>query len=393
MRVAVFGAGYAGVVATRELEDRLPEDVDVVLVDDTGEHLVQHEVHRVVRRPGLAEDITLPLEEVVDRAEVREATVEALDPAAGVATLSDGGDELRYDAGVVALGAETAFYDLPGVEEHATPLKSVAHARRIREEFLAAVERGGRDRAVVGGAGLSGIQVAGELAALAREEGVDPEIVLLEMADEVAPTFPTNFQDAVRKELAARDVEVHTGRRVEEATDSAVHTDRGTVEYDQFVWTGGIRGDAAVGTDRPHVGHDLRVAGPTFGAGDAVRVVDREGQAVPDSSQTAIRQAPVAAENVARLVDHERSGGDGFEPRLSSYTYTSLGWIVSVGNGAVAQVGPTVWTGRPAKALKTSVGAGYLSNIGAVRNAVDLVNEELGIAADVGAETPETEAE
>ena len=51
---------------------------------------------------------------------------------------------------------------------------------------------------------------------------------------------------------------------------------------------------------------------------------------------------------------------------------------MSVGDGAVAQVGPTVVTGQAAKALKTSVGAGYLSSVGAVENAVDLVREEVG---------------
>jgi len=39
MRVAVFGAGYAGVTAARRLEDRLSEDVEIVVVDDDGEHV------------------------------------------------------------------------------------------------------------------------------------------------------------------------------------------------------------------------------------------------------------------------------------------------------------------------------------------------------------------
>ncbi|MFB6308162.1 MAG: NADH dehydrogenase FAD-containing subunit, partial [Haloarculaceae archaeon] len=79
-----------------------------------------------------------------------------------------------------------------------------------------------------------------------------------------------------------------------------------------------------------------------------------------------------------RLVQHRLDGG-GFEPRLDRYEFDSPGWLVSVGDGAVAQVGPTVLRGRAALALKTSVGAGYLGSVGAVENAVDLVREELGI--------------
>ena len=376
MQVAVFGGGYAGVALVRRLEDRLPDDVEILLVDDSGEHLVQHELHRVVRRPGLAADITVPLTDVVDRATVRRARVTDVDPEANVATLADG-ERVEYDVGAVALGAETAFYDLPGVEEHATPLKRVEHAEDIREEFLAALDAGGR--AVVGGAGLSGVQLAGELAALGREENADATVTLLEQLDAVAPGFEPRFQRAVRNALEDRGVDVRTGTPVASADADAVElADDERLPYDTFAWTGGIRGPAALRGERPQVDGRLRVDGSTFVLGDAGRVVDADGEAVPASAQSAIREARTVAANVEALVTD-----DGlFEPRLEQFQFDSPGWLVSVGDGAVAQVGPSVVTGRAAVALKASVGAGYLSSVGAVRNAVDLVNEELGLAVD-----------
>ncbi len=406
MRVAVLGAGYAGVETARRLESRLSDDVEIIVVDEDGRHLVQHEVHRVVRRPSIADVIEFDAADLLDRATVRRARVTDLDPDAGVAVLrsdtqgtDDGsgagagadplgpgpGERLEFDYGVVTLGSETAFYDLPGVREHATPLKSVADSEAIREAFLA-LSPG--DRVVVGGAGLSGVQLAGELAALAGARDLDREVLVLEMADSVAPSFPARFQSAVRRALGDAGVEVRTGWRVERADEATVETDRGTVAYDQFAWTGGIRGDDALTGDRPVVNRDLRLGERTFGAGDAVRVVDVDGEPVPAAAQTAIRQAPVAAENVARLVEHERDGARGFRPRLASYTYDSLGWVVSVGDDAVAQIGPTVLRGAPAAAAKTVVGAGYLSKVGAVSRAVDLVNEELGLADAVHSEAP-----
>ncbi|WP_135820135.1 NAD(P)/FAD-dependent oxidoreductase [Halostella litorea] len=374
MQVAVFGGGYAGVALVRRLEDRLPEDVDILLVDDSGEHLVQHELHRVVRRPSLAEDITVPLTDVVDRAAVRRGRVTDVDPEENAATLSSG-DRVEYDIGAVALGAETAFYGLPGVEEHATPLKRVEHAERIREDFLAALDAGGR--AVVGGAGLSGVQLAGELAALAREEDADAEVTLLEQLDAVAPGFEPKFQRAVRDALEERGVDVRTGTPVASADADAVELDSGErLPYDAFAWTGGIRGPGALRGERPRVDGRLRVGGSTFVLGDAAQVVDADGEAVPASAQSAIREARTVAANVAALVADD----DGlFEPRLEQFRFDSPGWLVSVGDGAVAQVGPSVVTGRAAVALKASVGAGYLSSVGAVRNAVDLVNEELDL--------------
>jgi NADH dehydrogenase len=382
MRVAVFGAGYAGLTLARQLEDSLPEAVELVVVDESGDHVLQHEIHRVVRRPTLADDIRVDLGRVLDRAECMTARVTNVDPATGAAEL-DGG-RLTYDYAAVCLGARTAFHDLPGVEKHATPLKRIADAEQIRERFLEVASRArepDRARVIVGGAGLSGVQVAGELAALAGEEGVGDavSVVLLEQEGAVAPLFPENFQRTVRDQLEARDVRVRTGAAVESATGSAVELATGeTVGYDQFVWTGGIRGSAPLGGERPVVRKTLRRGDGTFLLGDAARVVDTDGEAVPASAQAAVREARVAATNVARLVDHDLAGGTGFEPRLDGYTFDSPGWLVSVGDGAVAQIGPTVLTGHAAKALKTSVGAGYLTSVGAVENALDLVREELG---------------
>ncbi|WP_227130670.1 NAD(P)/FAD-dependent oxidoreductase [Halorubellus salinus] len=430
MRVLVLGAGYAGVALTRKLERTLDDDVDVVVVDDTGTHVVQHEVHRVIRKPRVADHITLDLHDLFDRAEVREGTVVDVDTDANEVTLDDD-TVLTYDVGAVCLGSETAYYDLPGVREHAIPCKRVSHADEIRDSVLETIAAGGR--AIVGGAGLSGVQVAGELAAL-RDAHTDPaptddsdpvqvsvddatdapehaettepaaddpapddpvtddvasqgaaaddfEVTVLEMRASVAPGFPENFQVAVHDALEDAGVDVRTNAVVAEATADAVVLEDGTrVEYDTFVWTGGIAGPEATDGDRVDARADLRVGGDTFVVGDAGRVVDADGEAVPASAQSAIREARVAAANVAALVEHRRTSEPGdFEPRMKRFDFDSPGWLVSIGNGAVAQVGPTVITGRAAVALKASVGAGYLSGIGELQNATDLVNDELDL--------------
>ncbi|WP_129116881.1 NAD(P)/FAD-dependent oxidoreductase [Halegenticoccus tardaugens] len=377
MRIAVLGAGYAGLTLARRLEDRLPPEVDLVVVDESPSHLVQHEVHRVVRRPAIADVITVPLADVLERAEVVTARIERIDPDAGTIAI-DTGETLTYDYAAVCLGAETNYYGLPGVEEYGTPLKRIEHAERIRADFLDACASGGR--AVVGGAGLSGVQVAGELAALAREEGTEErvDVVLLEQFDEVAPTFPANFQRAVRDELDARGVEIRTGTAVERATADELELDSGTLAYDQFVWTGGIAGPAAMGGDRPTVRGDLRVNRSTFVVGDAARAVDADGEPVPASAAAAVREARTVASNLVRLVEHDRTGDGGFEPRLEPYRFEVPGWIVSVGDGAVAQIGPTVLTGAAAKAMKATVGAGHLGSVGAIRKAAELAEREFG---------------
>ena len=377
MRVVVLGAGYAGIVVADRLAETLPEDVELVVVDEHDYHLVQHELHRVIRRPGLADDVRVPLADVFDRARVEQGRVSAVDRDRRVVEFADG-RSLDYDVAAVCLGAATAYYGLPGVEEHSLPLKRLADAEAIRARFQSVLETGGT--AVVGGAGLSGVQTAGELAAYAREEAASDvvDVVLLEQRDRVAPSFPPKFQDAVREELEREGVDVRTGVTVTSAAEDAVETADGSIPSDLLVWTGGIQGSDALGGERPTVRADLTVDDHTVAVGDAARVVDAEGAAVPASAQTAVREARVAARNVASLVADRRDGD--FRPRLERYTFESPGWLVSVGDGAVAQVGPSVFRGAAAKAAKVGVGVGYLANAGGVGDAVALLREELGLS-------------
>jgi NADH dehydrogenase len=378
MRVLVLGAGYAGLTLARRLEEKLPTAAELVVVSDSPDHLVLHEVHRVVRRPAVAEAITVPLRSVLDRAQVVETAVTGIDRDDRRVDLSDG-SSLSYDVAAVCLGSATAFYGLEGVREHAAPLKSVADAEAIRTEFLDGPGQAG-GTVVVGGAGLSGVQVAGELAAFARERDPEPavDVLVLEQLSTVAPGFPESFQRAVREELQERGVTVRTDVTVEGATDSVVETDAGPVPYDQLVWTGGITGQPAMADDRPVVRGDLRLDDRTFALGDAARVVDADGEAVPASASAAIREARTAATNITRVVRHELDGHpDDVGPHLDQYRFSVPGWIVSVGDGAVAQVGPTVVRGAAAKAMKATVGAGHLGSVGAIRNAVDLAESEL----------------
>lgn len=376
MQVLVLGGGYAGVVLARRLERSLPEAVELTVVDESPTHLVQHELHRLVRTPGMAESITVGFEDLFSGARFVQAEVTKVEESAGVVRLADD-TELPFDFAAVCLGAGTAYYDLPGVEAHSTPLKRLQDAETIRKQFLELVDAAA-GRVVVGGAGLSGVQVAGELAELADERGVAEtvDVALVEQADRVAPGFPAHFSDAVHETLESVGVEVRTGMSVTGATETAVEFDTGTLDYDQLVWTGGIRGTEALDGERPTVPPTLRRDDRTFVVGDAARVVDREGDVLPATAQAAMAQARVAARNIDRLVRHERDE-QGFEPRLESVDFEPNGWIVSVGAQTVAQVGPFVFRDTAARALKTAVGARYLTGVGAVREAVGLVGDEL----------------
>ncbi len=133
MHVAVLGAGYAGLGVAQRLERALPRDDDITVVDERETHVVQHLLHRLVRYPSLAGELAVPIDDVLDRAEHRQARVTGLDPDSATVELEDG--SFSPDLLAVCLGARTAFYGIPGLQEHATPLKRPAHADAIRDRF------------------------------------------------------------------------------------------------------------------------------------------------------------------------------------------------------------------------------------------------------------------
>lgn len=378
MRVLVMGGGYAGLLVTRRLERLLDDDVDLVLVDDTGEHLVQHELHRAIRKPAFAEHISIPLPELLETATVRVATVADVDRESRTVTLADG-DELSYGVAAICLGGQTPTHGIPGVESHATPLKTLDHAAEIRRGFQQVLE--GDGTAVVCGAGLAGVQVAGELAEWARRPGVgDADVVLLEAESTIVPGFSAAFRDAIRTELVARDVEIRTDAAVSAVREGEVVAGDEVIPADLPVWTAGLRGPDALGGERVPVRGDMAADRWTFVAGDAARVVDADGEAVPATAQAAVRAADTVAGNVAAAVAAER--GDD-EPRFEQWRFDSPGWLVSVGDTAVAKLGPEVVTGPVANLVKGGVGVTYLAQHGTVSRALSVLREEVDPERDL----------
>jgi NADH dehydrogenase len=371
-KVAVLGSGYAGTGVVSRLERELDADDELVWISDVDYHLVLHESHRVVRNPEVADRITVPIDEIVD-----ESTRFVRGSIAG---LSAGDREIRLDDGrtigfdyvVVALGSTTAFFGIPGLEEHANTLKGLDDAHGIHESVTESARNAAADDTalvVVGGAGLSGIQVAGEIAALREERGLPVEVVLVEALDEILPGNDDSVQAALRARLEEAGVEILTDTPVTAATDETLRfDDRETLSYDVLIWTGGITGQAALEDADVETEHERVVADATFATsndrvfaiGDsAVIEADGGGNTVPPTAQAAWQAAEVAADNVIRRMQGQP---------LERWTYDEKGTLISIGDEAVAHdvsLLPFVDTfgGVPAEFLKKFVAARWIADV------------------------------
>ena len=365
--IVVLGAGYAGAAVVTRLQNRLEETTaSLTWVSREPFHFVLHEGHRVIGNLAAVDALTIPVSDIAgpDTSFVR-GTVTGIDTEAALVRLEDG-DPVSYDYLAVAIGSDVAFYGIPGVASNAHTLDSRADALALARQAARVVDSaspGDPARVVIGGAGLSGIQIAGELADLRDKTDAPVEIQLVEAAHHVLPTEDAALARVVSERLAARNISVTVDHPVRGADEESVAVaGAGDVPYDLFVWTGGIEArrsvaDSGLGPvdDRLQVEPEGSTdAGSIFLVGDAA-FVDSEGR-VPPTAQAAWQAGKATADTVVRSIR-----GQPTEP----FQYSHRGTLLSVGDTAIAHGIPGVpwrtFDGRPATVLKKGAAARWIA--------------------------------
>lgn len=167
-RIIVLGAGYTGATAAGRLARRLHrDDVTITLVNAEPDFVERVRLHQVATGQQLT---TRPLSEMFSGTGVaiRLAQVTAIDVACRTVTVASvpgsavtPAEDLPYDTLVYALGSRWTSGEVPGAAEHAHQVASRDGALRLRDRLAGLT---GRDPVVVVGGGLTGIEVATEIA-------------------------------------------------------------------------------------------------------------------------------------------------------------------------------------------------------------------------------------
>jgi NADH:ubiquinone reductase (H+-translocating) len=384
-RVVVVGGGFAGLNAVRRLGDA---PVEVTLVDRHNFHLFQPLVYQVATGALASAEIAAPLRAVLKRqanARVLMATASGFDLAARevvLVDLPDGERECRvpYDTLVVAGGSEYAYFGHDEWRQFAPDPKSIGGALDIRGRLLSAFEAAEleadpeRRRAWltfgVIGAGPTGVEMAGQIAELARDtlrgdfRSVQPEharIVLLDGEDRVLPAFPLGLSRHAARELVELGVEPLLGRTVVDIDAEFLtweeHGERVRMATRTVIWAAGVRASPLAGhladaagaevdkAGRIAVGPDLTVAGhpEVLALGDMASVHGPDGEPLdlPGLAPVAIQQGRYAAKAIAA-----RARGETPRP----FHYLDKGNLATIGRSkAVAELraGVHLW-GLPA---------------------------------------------
>jgi NADH dehydrogenase len=397
-RVVVVGGGFGGLRTVKQLTNA---PVEVTLIDRNNYHLFQPLSYQVATGALSPDEIGKPLRAIFDdapnvrvlMAEVTDLDLErrrvAMRPAAG----PPGPELLEYDTLVVAGGSSYAYFGHDEWRPLALEVKTLESALQVRGQILRAFEAAELEddperRAawltfVVVGGGTTGVEMAGQIAELARDtlpgdfRAFDPRggrVLLVEQADRVLPSFRPSLSRAAAHSLEQIGVTPLTGHRLLDIDSGSicVQASDGTVERTPartVVWAAGVTASPLAGILARGSGAEVDRAGrvavepdltlpehpEVFALGDMARVRNArtaEVETLPGVAPVAMQQGTYAGR-----VIRNRLAGTGSRP----FHYRNKGSLATIGRTrAVADLRGVRASGFPAWLLWLAVHIFYL---------------------------------
>ncbi|KZT04901.1 FAD/NAD(P)-binding domain-containing protein [Laetiporus sulphureus 93-53] len=168
--------------------------------------------------------------------------------------------KLRYDKLIIAVGAYSRTFNIPGVKEHAYFLKDIKDARRIRSRILECFEQANQptitddDRrkllhfCIVGG-GPTGVEFAAELHDLLHAEIKQhfpqlarmAKISLYDVAPQILGSFDVGLQEWAARKFTRKGINILTQHHVERVEEGGMFvTEQGEVNFGMLVWSTGL---------------------------------------------------------------------------------------------------------------------------------------------------------
>src|SRR3989338_2424821 len=114
-KIIIVGGGFGGVRAALDLASKKIQGAKIILISDKPHFEYTPALYRVATGRSPLE-VCIPLREIFSGKEVEvvEDRIEAVDPL-GLVLTGSSGSKYRFDYAVLALGSETAYFNIPGI--------------------------------------------------------------------------------------------------------------------------------------------------------------------------------------------------------------------------------------------------------------------------------------
>jgi NADH dehydrogenase len=232
--IVIVGGGFAGTTLARSLERMLPAGHRVVLVSEESYTTFNPMLAEVVGAAVFPEHVVAPIRQMLrPSSRFIMGRVTGLDVARKVLVASTlaGRQEIAYEHLVLAFGTRANMELVPGLAEHALPLKLIGDAMFIRNRVLQRIARIELEtdpvlrrrlgHFVVIGGGFSGVEVAGTLGDFLhgarryypRVGSDELRVTVLEGADRLLLELPQSLGAAALRSLMQRGIDVRLKAR------------------------------------------------------------------------------------------------------------------------------------------------------------------------------------
>lgn len=312
----ILGGGVGGIVAANRLRKLLPTRHRVVLVDRQRQHLFQPSLLWLAVGDRTASDIQRPLDRLVPKGvEVRIGSIDRIDAA--TRTVRVGGQDIRGDAIIVALGADLAPETMPGLAESGHNLYTLSGASAF--EHALRTLTGGRIVVLTAAPAYKCPAAPYEAAMLIesalRHRGLQDRVHVDLYAAESGPMAVTGpkLSGQVREVVESRGIAYYPEHQVTrvDATARRLEFSNGvTAEFDLLLYVPPHRAPGVVreagllaptgwmAADR----HTFATAvNGIYAIGDVTGIPLAMGKPLPKAGVFAHAQAEVVAENIASI--------------------------------------------------------------------------------------------
>lgn len=370
--VLIIGGGFGGIAAALALEKKNNPLIKITLLSNLPHFEYHAALYRVVTGKSPLE-VCVPLKRIFSKKKVKLVidTIHHIDGASKIAKGANG-KIYPFDYCVLALGSETAYYDIPGVEQYSFGFKNFSEALRLKKHLhslfsVVKKEKSHEEKMcilhfIVVGGGASGVELAGELSQytkkLAASHHIDPALItidLIEGAQRILPSFPKTVSDTITQRLRFLGINVFTSRPMIKEEMEKITVRGISMNTETVIWTAGIRPNSlykkiqglkfdAMG--RVEVDEYLR----TLAYPSMFVIGDGASTKYSGMAQTAIHDGIIASENIALSMENKIL--KKYHPKKPYYSVpVGSEWAATL-IGPITLYGKTGWFMRRAADLR-----------------------------------------
>lgn len=408
--IVILGSGFSGILTAQRLEKKLKtlKNISITLIDKNPYFTMRTEIHAAATGRGKPEGIIYDLEELfADSPNVSFYCDHITDIDFENKIVKADVNTYKYDYLVIAAGSKPTYFGIDSAEENAYPFwtfdDAMAVKAAIKERFMeaAAISDEAKQKELltfcVVGAGLTGVEVAGELAEyipLMCSEYVLPtyvtRVVCLDALDRTVPNLPNKVSNTVTNILTEMGVELILNAKVKDVTkDSLVYEQGGetfTIPSKTVIWSAGIQSATITQKATDTLGGQKgRITDmPTLQAANdpSVFVVGDNMWYIPEGSESPVPQmventeqsSVLAADNIADLITGHKA--------KKTYKPAMHGCMISLGGKrGVAYAGlPGIFMlqlpSLPAQLAKRAINVYFLVPVFGLGKAKDIAKHE-----------------